>query len=175
MASDFKLGLISPARWERLQEKLRLIEAEKERLQKVNIKPSDALNALLEEKGSSPLNTGIKGADLLRRPQVGYLDFAPFDPERPALPREIWEQVEVEIKYEGYIKRQLSQVAEMRKLEQKPLSPDTDYTTVTGLRLEAQEKLNRIKPLSVGQASRISGVSPADISVLLIWLTTHRG
>ncbi len=171
----YKLGLISPARWERLQEKLRLIEAEKERLQKVNIKPSAPLNALLEEKGSSPLTTGIKGADLIRRPQVGYLDFAPFDPERPALPREIWEQVEVEIKYEGYIKRQLSQVAEMRKLEQKPLSPDTDYTTVAGLRLEAQEKLNRIKPLSVGQASRISGVSPADISVLLIWLSTRRG
>ncbi|MBQ4153104.1 MAG: tRNA uridine-5-carboxymethylaminomethyl(34) synthesis enzyme MnmG, partial [Oscillospiraceae bacterium] len=87
---------------------------------------------------------------------------------------EIWEQVEVEIKYEGYIKRQLSQVAEMRKLEQKPLSPTFDYTEITGLRLEAQEKLNKIKPLSVGQASRISGVSPADISVLLIWLATNR-
>lgn len=170
----YKLGLISEERWAHLQEKLARIEAEKTRLERVNIKPSPALNAILEEKGTTPLSTGIKGADLVRRPQVGYLDFAPFDPDRPTLPREVWEQVEVEIKYEGYIKRQLSQVAEMRRLEQKPLSPTLDYAEITGLRLEAQEKLNKIKPLSVGQASRISGVSPADISVLLIWLATNR-
>ena len=170
----YKLGLISEERWQHLQDKLAQIAAEKARLEKINIKPSAELNAILEEKGTTPLSTGIKGADLIRRPQVGYRDFASFDPERPELPREIWEQFEVEIKYEGYIKRQLSQVAEMRKLEQKPLSPTFDYTEITGLRLEAQEKLNKIKPLSVGQASRISGVSPADISVLLIWLATNR-
>lgn len=168
----YRLGLISESRWRHLQDKLAQIAAEKARLGQVNIRPSAGLNALLEQKGTSPLTSGIKGIDLLRRPQVGYPDFAPFDPGRPVLPREIWEQVEVEIKYEGYIRRQLSQVAEMRKLEQKPLPLELDYAKIAGLRLEAQEKLNKIKPLSVGQASRISGVSPADISVLLLWLSS---
>lgn len=165
-----RIGLISDARWEHLQEKLNRIAEEKKRLEKVTIKPSAALNEVLVSRETSEVTTGIKGIDLLRRPQVSYEDFAPFDPERPELPKEVREQVEVEIKYEGYIKRQLSQVAEMRRLEQKQLPEGIDYTTIIGLRLEAREKLEKIRPISIGQASRISGVSPADISVLLIWL-----
>lgn len=166
----YQLGLISETRYQHLQEKLALIAAEKKRLEKTTIKPSQDLNALLVSRETSEITSGIKASDLLRRPQVKYQDFAPFDSERPELPREVKEQVEVEIKYEGYIKRQLSQVAEMRKLEKRLLPADLDYAAITGLRLEAREKLNRIRPLSVGQASRISGVSPADISVLLIYL-----
>lgn len=168
----YRLGLISEARWTHLQEKLRLIAAERERLSRTTIKPSAALNELLVSRETSPLETGVKAIDLLRRPQVGYLDFAPFDPERPALPREVWEEAEIEIKYEGYIRRQLSQVAEMRRLERKQLPANINYSAIEGLRLEAREKLNKIRPLSVGQAARISGVSPADISVLLIWLAS---
>ena len=165
-----RIGLISDVRWEHLQEKLERIAEEKKRLEKVTIKPSAALNEVLVSRETSEVTTGIKGIDLLRRPQVSYEDFAPFDPERPELPKEVREQVEVEIKYEGYIKRQLSQVAEMRRLEQKQLPEGIDYTAISGLRLEAREKLEKIRPISIGQASRISGVSPADISVLLIWL-----
>ncbi len=165
-----RIGLISDVRWEHLQEKLERIAEEKKRLEKVTIKPSAALNEVLVSRETSEVTTGIKGIDLLRRPQVSYEDFAPFDPERPELPKEVREQVEVEIKYEGYIKRQLSQVAEMRRLEQKQLPEGVDYTAISGLRLEAREKLEKIRPISIGQASRISGVSPADISVLLIWL-----
>ena len=130
----------------------------------------EKLNAYLESIGTEPLTTGIKLSQLLKRPQVTYDGLAPFDPERPELSREIREQVELGIKYEGYIKIQLEQVEAMRRLEGKALPPDTDYTKIRGLRLEAAEKLNKIRPLSVGQASRISGVNPADVNVLLIWL-----
>lgn len=114
-------------------------------------------------------------ADLIRRPQVGYDDLAPFDPARPDLPDPVTEQVEISLKYEGYIKRQLMQVEEMRRLEKKTLPEGLDYAAVRGLRLEAQEKLARIRPLNIGQASRISGVSPADVTVLLIYLAQNNG
>lgn len=166
----YQLGLISEQRYQQFLNKLELIQQEKKRIRKANIGPSEQLNEFLVSRGTSPLTTGTKLADLIRRPQIRYIDLAPFDGERPPLPFEVAEQVEIELKYEGYIKRQLMQVEEMRKLEQKPLSAILDYTTIEGLRLEAQEKLNKVKPLSIGQASRISGVSPADVSVLLIWL-----
>ena len=136
----------------------------------MTLSPTEQLNAILKECQTAPVTTGVRMSELLKRPQVSYAALAPVDPERPQLPAAIFEQVETEIKYEGYIRRQQSQIAEMRRLEvQKlPQEPEFDYRTVTGLRLEAQEKLNRIRPLNIGQASRISGVSPADISVLLI-------
>ena len=166
----YQLGLISEQRYQKFLKKLDLIGQEKKRIRKENIAPSEELNEFLVSRGTSPLTTGTKLADLIRRPQIRYMDLKSFDKERPLLPFEVAEQVEIELKYEGYIKRQLMQVEEMRKLEKKPLSAALDYTTIEGLRLEAQEKLNKVKPLSIGQASRISGVSPADVSVLLIWL-----
>ena len=165
-----RVGLISDERYGSLCEKRRLIDAETSRISKVNLGPGEKLNAYLESIGTEPLTTGIKLSQLLKRPQVTYDGLAPFDPERAELSREIREQVELGIKYEGYIKIQLEQVEAMRRLEGKALSPDTDYTKIRGLRLEAAEKLNKIRPLSVGQASRISGVNPADVNVLLIWL-----
>ena len=170
-----EIGLISDERFEALCEKRRLIAAETARISKINLGPSPELNAYLESTGTEPLTTGIKLVQLLRRPQVSYDGLAPFDPERPALPRDVREQVELNVKYEGYIKIQLEQVEAMRKLEGKALPPDTDYTKLRGLRLEAAEKLNKIRPLSVGQASRISGVNPADVNVLLIWLAGKGG
>lgn len=166
----YELGLISEQRYQKFLNKLDLIRQEKKRVRKENIAPSEKLNEFLVSRGTSPLTTGTKLADLIRRPQIRYMDLKSFDKERPLLPFEVAEQVEIELKYEGYIKRQLMQVEEMRKLEKKPLSAALDYSTIEGLRLEAQEKLNKVKPLSIGQASRISGVSPADVSVLLIWL-----
>ena len=165
-----RIGLISEERYQALLEKKRLIEAETERVKKVNLGPNEKLNAYLESVGTEPLTTGIKLVQLLRRPQVTYDGLAEFDPGRPELSREVREQVELGIKYEGYIKIQLEQVEAMRKLESKALPADTDYTKIRGLRLEAAEKLNKIRPLSVGQASRISGVNPVDVNVLLIWL-----
>ena len=165
-----RAGLISDERYEALCEKRNLIDAETARISKVNLGPGEKLNAYLESIGTEPLTTGIRLSQLLKRPQVTYDGLAPFDPGRPELSREIREQVELGIKYEGYIKIQLEQVEAMRRLEGKALSPDTDYTKIRGLRLEAAEKLNKIRPLSVGQASRISGVNPADVNVLLIWL-----
>ena len=116
------------------------------------------------------MSSGCKMADLIRRPQLSYEKLKPFDINRPELPREVWEQAEIQIEYDGYITKQLALVEQMRKLESKPLSKDLDYINIKGLRLEAIEKLNKIKPISIGQASRISGVSPADISVLVIYL-----
>lgn len=170
-----KIGLISHERYEKLLEKERLTAEEIERISKLNISPSDKLNGFLEEKGTSPLSTGCKMADLLRRPQVSYDDLAAFDSERKSLPWEVCEQVELQIKYEGYIQKQLAQIEQMRKMESKKLPKDMDYSQIYGLRLEAVEKLNKIKPLSIGQASRISGVSPADISMLAVWLMHEKG
>ena len=170
-----EVGLISDERYEALLEKKRQIEAETERIGKVNLGPGKRLNEYLESVGTEPLTTGIKLSQLLRRPQVTYEGLAEFDPDRPKLSREVCEQVELGVKYEGYIKIQLEQVEAMRRLEGKALPPDTDYTKLRGLRLEAAEKLNKIKPRSVGQASRISGVNPADVSVLLIWLAGKGG
>ncbi len=166
-----QIGLISDERWEKFNRKLELIEQETERVKNVVVHCSDELNVMLVSRETSPLNIGIRMVELLKRPQISYEDLKPFDPERPDLPYEVFEQVEISIKYEGYLKRQEAQVAEMRRLEVKKLPEDIDYSTVTGLRLEAIEKLNKVRPENIGQASRISGVSPADISVLLIRLS----
>ena len=169
------LGLISHERYEKLLEKERLTKEEIERVSKLNVSPTEKLNNYLESCGTSPLTTGCKMSDLIRRPQLNYNDLAQFDPERPELPWEVSEQVELQIKYEGYIEKQLIQIEQMRKMESKKLPADLDYSQIYGLRLEATEKLNKIKPLSLGQASRISGVSPADISMLAVWLMHEKG
>ena len=174
MPFGHRVGLVSDERYGALLEKERLIGQELERIRRVNLAPSRELNAYLTELGTEALSTGIKLSQLLKRPQVTYDGLASFDPERPQLSREVREQVELEVKYEGYIKIQLEQVEAMRKLEAKALPADTDYSQIRGLRLEAAEKLGKVRPLSVGQASRISGVNPADVNVLLIWLAAQK-
>ena len=171
----YKLGLIPLERYEKLLEKERQTALEIERLSKLNVSPTEELNEFLVEKGTSALGTGCKMTDLIRRPQNNYNDLAQFDPDRPELDWEVCEQVELQIKYEGYIQKQLAQIDQMRKMESKKLPPDLDYSLIYGLRLEAVEKLNKIKPLSIGQASRISGVSPADVSMLAVWLMHEKG
>ena len=168
-----KLGLISDRRWEKFQKKQEQKQAELKRVQRTTLPPSEELNAILVSRGTSPVSTGVKLADLLKRPQITYQDLESVDKERPDFPQAVLENVEIELKYEGYIKRQKADIAEMRRLEQKALPGDVDYSQVQGLRLEAGEKLNRVKPENIGQAGRISGVSPADISVLLIWLAAR--
>lgn len=170
MKKGYELGLISEERYQRLLEKERLIAEEKERALHTTISPKEDLNVLLVSRETSPMKSGQKLADLLKRPQLNYALLTPWDPTRPALSPEILEEVETEIKYEGYIRRQEAQIKEMRRLEGKKLPETICYKEITGLRLEAQEKLDRIRPANIGQASRISGVSPADISVLLIYL-----
>lgn len=171
----YKVGLVGEEKLQRLHRKLEMIEAEKNRIEKVSVAPSGELNSILVSRETSPLETGCRLIDLIKRPQLDYESLADFDKDRPDLPKDVFEQVEIEIKYEGYIRRQLAQAQEMRRLEEKKLDENTDYTTITGLRMEAQEKLNKVKPKSIGQASRISGVSPADISVLMIYLKKHGG
>lgn len=166
----YEIGLISEERYQKYLKKLELIDIEKKRVQNLVISPSDEINELLVSRETSALNTGVRFAELLKRPQLNYELLTPFDTERPPLPYEIFEQVEIDIKYEGYIRRQQAQVDEMHRLEVKILPEDTDYNTIHGLRLEAREKLSKIRPHNIGQASRISGVSPSDISVLLIYL-----
>ena len=166
----YEVGLVSEGKWLRLQEKLSLIEEEKKRIALVSVAPTERLNEVLVSRETSPITTGCRLIELIKRPQLGYEALAEFDPNRPDLPFEVFQQVEISIKYEGYIRQQLAQVEEMRRLEVKKLSQDIDYTKVAGLRMEAQEKLNKVKPANVGQASRISGVSPADVSVLLVYL-----
>ena len=165
-----ELGLIDEDRWQNFLQKRALIEAERKRAMETVFSPSAALNKLLVSRETSPLQTGIRLSELLKRPQLSYALLKPFDSSRPPLPDEIFEQVEIDLKYEGYIKRQQAQIDEMRRLEGKKLPEGIDYLAITGLRKEAQEKLQIIRPENVGQASRISGVSPADISVLLIYL-----
>ena len=169
------LGLISEERYQKFLQKQERKKQEIKRLKTTTISPSEALNKLLVSRETSEITTGVRLIDLLKRPQLDYDCLAPFDTARPDYEPNLFEQVEIEIKYEGYIQKQLKQVEQMKKLENKQLPADFDYTQLQGLRLEAQEKLNKIKPLNIGQASRISGVSPADISVLLIWLATNRG
>ena len=169
------LGLISEERYQKFLQKQERKKQEIKRLKTTTISPSEALNKLLVSRETSEITTGVRLIDLLKRPQLDYDCLAPFDTARPDYEPNLFEQVEIEIKYEGYIQKQLKQVEQMKKLENKQLPSDFDYTQLQGLRLEAQEKLNKIKPLNIGQASRISGVSPADISVLLIWLATNRG
>lgn len=170
----YEIGLISEERWQEYLQKQQRIEAEIGRLKKLTLPPSEKLNEILREAGTSELATGIKAAELIKRPQISYSMLAEFDPERPELDSFETEQVEIEIKYAGYIKKQMSHVEEMKRLESVPLDSDMDYRQIRGLRLEAAEKLNKIKPQNLGQAGRISGVSPADISVLMIYLE-HTG
>ena len=169
-----EIGLISDERYEKFLEKQAQIKAEIKRVKAKSLSPTDELNALLVEKGTAPIATGLKMNDLIRRPQISYEDLAPFDPERPELSYEVREQVNLQIEYEGYIARQLMEVEHVQKLEQKKLPQPFDYRTIKGLSLEAHEKLNRVQPENIGQASRISGVSPADVSVLIIWLSGQK-
>lgn len=170
MQKGYELGLVSEERYQRLLEKERLITEEKERALHTTISPKEDLNELLVSRETSPMKSGQKLADLLKRPQLNYALLTPWDLTRPAISSDILEEVETQIKYEGYIRRQEAQIKEMRRLEGKKLPEAICYKEITGLRLEAQEKLDRIRPANIGQASRISGVSPADISVLLIYL-----
>lgn len=171
LAIGHEVGLVSDERYAAFLADCDALENELERIKSVTIHPTDKLNALLVQKGTSPISAGIRLFELLKRPQISYSDMAEFDPERPALKYSIVNRLEIELKYSGYIKIQQEQIDKMRKLESKLLPSDVDYTSIKGLRLEAQEKLNKFKPLNVGQAGRISGVNPADISVLLIWLS----
>ncbi len=175
MPIGYDIGLINEETYKAFLDRKSQKEAEIERLRKTTIAPSEALAEKLSELGTVPLTTGIKLAELIKRPEVGYLDLAEFDTARPSLPFETAMKVETEIKYEGYIARQQSQVDDMLRLEKRVLPKNTDYSQVDGLRLEAREKLNAVRPQNIGQASRISGVSPSDISVLLIWLEKENG
>ena len=166
----YRLGLVSQERYQAVLEKYQAVEREEHRLAHCGAAPSDALNALLAQKGEPPVKNSQRLSDLLRRPKLCYADLAPFDPERPPLPKAVTEQVEISVKYAGYIARQQRQVEEMRRLESKALPPELDYSTLTGLRLEARQKLGQIRPQNLGQAGRISGVSPADVAALMIHL-----
>lgn len=170
MPIGYKVGLVSRETIEKLQRKIEQIDAEIKRVSTTNVSPSAELNQYLLSKETSELSTGCKMADLIRRPQLNYVDLKRFDPNRPELSDEVCKQVELEIKYEGYISKQLAQIEQMRRFENKKMPKNTDYSQIRGLRLEAAEKLNKVKPLSLGQASRISGVSPADINLLAVWL-----
>lgn len=170
----YKIGLISQQRYDYLINKEEQIDAEVKRLEHLNVGPSPELNDYLSSVGTEPISNGVTLAKLLKRPQVDYGGLACADPERPPLSYEVCEQVQLRIKYEGYINLQLEQVEAMRKLEKKLLPQDIDYSALKGLRLEAAEKLAKVRPASIGQASRISGVNPADVSVLLVWLEQRR-
>ncbi len=169
-----KIGLIRDDRWDRFQKKEEQKKAELARAKKTVFPPSEELNQLLVSHETSSVSTGVRLVDLLKRPQLNYKILTPLDRNRPDYPPSVFENVEIEIKYEGYIKRQKADIAEMRRLEGKLLPKGLDYTEIVGLRSEAQEKLNKVQPANIGQASRISGVSPADVSVLLIWLAKEQ-
>ena len=171
MPTGYKIGLVTDEVYEDFRNRCNLKEQEIERVKSTFLAPDEELNRLLEESGTAPMTTGMRLSDLIKRPQLGYDMLAPFDKERPELPYSVREKVEVEIKYEGYITRQQAQVNEMLRLESKLIPQDICYDDIKGLRLEAIEKLKKIKPANIGQASRISGVSPADVSVLLIYLS----
>ena len=170
-----EIGLVSEEKIASLNEKIRLTEAEIKRVSRETISPTEKLNDYLVSVGTSPISVGCKIADLIRRPQVKYNDIAVFDANNPGLPADVREQVELQIKYKGYIEKQLLQIDQARKLEEKKLPVNTDYSQIHGLRLEAAEKLNKIQPISIGQASRISGVSPADVTMLIVWLKKENG
>ncbi len=170
----YKYGLISEERYQRFLSRKETLEKETERIKKATIYPGDELNKMLESKGTSPINQGVKFIELLKRPQIDYRDLAVFDENAPVLEHDIIDKLEINVKYEGYIKTQTDKISQMKRLEEKKLPTDFDYKKISGLRLEAQEKLNKYKPLNIGQAGRISGVNPADISVLLIWLSGRK-
>ena len=165
-----RIGLVSEERYAKTVEKYRAVERERQRLEKTHLPPTEELNALLSALGTAPLVSGASLADLLRRPQVGYADLAPFDTARPELPHAVWEQAEITIKYEGYIRRALKQVEDFRRMESRKLPSELDYLSIPGLRMEARQKLQDIRPENFGQAGRISGVSPADLAALMIWM-----
>ncbi len=165
-----KIGLVPPERLQAVEEKYAAVRREIQRLESTGVAASDTLNALLTARETAPVANSARLADLMRRPQITYADIAPFDPNRPALPDSVTEEVEIQLKYAGYLARQEKQVAEFKKEEQRALPADLNYNSISGLRLEARQKLSEIRPLSIGQAGRISGVSPADIAVLLIYL-----
>lgn len=171
----YQVGLVSKEVYDRVERKRKLIEEEVKRLSEVTIGANQKTQIFLEKYGSSELKTGVTLAELIRRPELDYDKVAELDNERKELPCDVIEQVNIQIKYEGYITRQLKQVEQYKKLEGKKLKPDFDYSQVKGMRKEAIQKMNLYQPLSVGQASRISGVSPADISVLLVYLEQQRG
>ena len=165
-----EIGLVSEAQYAAVQEKYRQVAEEMARLEKTHIAPSAALNEMLVARGTAAAKTGVSLADLLRRPQISYADLAPFDAERPELPRAVTEQAEIRLKYAGYIDRQMRQVEEFQRLEERPLPDGLDFETIACLRLEARQKLQAIRPKNLGQASRISGVSPADVAALMVYL-----
>ena len=167
-----ELGLVSEERYAAVVKKYETVREETLRLERTHLAPGEALAALLESRGTTPVTSGVSLADLIRRPQIGYSDLAPFDPERPALDRAVTEAVEIGLKYEGYIKRQLRQVEEFKRLEDRALPRTLDYQSIPGLRIEAREKLEKIRPENFGQAGRISGVSPADLAALMIYMET---
>ena len=166
----FEIGLVSGERLAAVEEKYRTVEAERRRLAHTGVAPSPELAAFLTGRGTADAADGCSLLSLLRRPQIHYGDLAPFDPNRPALPADVCEQVEISVKYEGYIRRQARQVEEFRRMESRLLPPDLDYGAIQGLRLEAREKLSAVRPRDLGQAGRISGVSPADLTALMVWL-----
>lgn len=169
-----EIGLISDARWEKFRRKQGEKAAELKRVRDTTIPPSEALNSVLVSRGTTPVNTGVRLSELLKRPQITYEDLREVDTGRPELSPAVRESVEIQLKYEGYIRRQLADIEEMRRVEGKALPRDIDYGKIKGLRLEAAEKLERVRPENLGQAGRVSGVSPADISVLMIWLAARR-
>ena len=168
------VGLISDKRYNDFLDKKRNIEIEIDRIKKLTIKPTPQVNEFLERNGSSKISAGVKLADLLKRTELDYNKLSEIDNDRPLLTRFEAQEVEIQVKYEGYIKMQEEQVKKFKKLENKHLSEEIDYGQIQGLRIEARQKLNKIKPQSIGQASRISGVSPADVSVLLIYLEQQK-
>ena len=170
-----EIGLVTDERWERFLTKQKQIKEEMERISKIVLSPTQELNDILVSRETSAVVSGVSIADLLRRPQISYKDLEAVDKNRPELHRSVFEQVEIEVKYAGYIKKQLDRVEQVQRMQEKELPADIDYKDISGLRLEAQEKLNKIKPRNIAQASRISGVSPADISVLVIWLSSNKG
>ncbi|MEG1426897.1 MAG: FAD-dependent oxidoreductase, partial [Oscillospiraceae bacterium] len=167
----YEIGLISKKRWEKFLQKQTQKDGEAKRAENTIFPPSERLNSILVSRETSPVTTGVRLSELLRRPQITYESLSPIDTQRPSYPKPVFEAVEIAFKYEGYIKRQKADIAEMLRLEKKKLPVKMDYSTVRGLRLEAIEKLNKVRPENIGQAARISGVSPADISVLLIQLS----
>ena len=169
----YKIGLISEERYKKFLEKMNMIENEIKRVTSVIVPPKDA-NPLLEQYNSTAVKTGIRLSDMIKRPELDYEKLAPVDHNRPTLPDAVCEQVEIKLKYDGYIKRQIAQVEQFKKMEEKLLPENQDYSDIHGLRLEARQKLNKIQPKSLGQASRISGVSPSDMSVLIVWLESQK-
>lgn len=170
----YEIGLISEERYQKFLKKEEMIEAEIERVCAQSITPKEEVQELLDKYGSTRLKSGVKLSDLIKRPELDYFKLADIDTERPELPYDVEEEVNIKIKYEGYIKQQMNQVSQFKKMENKLLPEDIDYNEINNLRIEAKQKLTNIRPVSIGQASRITGVSPADITVLLIYLEQNK-